>query len=96
MEAVLTAAGRMLCPGVDVEAFAKPSHWTLRNIILKLDLLHSLSRRFFAPPSLPGSSSIQVSRFLSLDSSPQANHDYLLTTEDVLVRPWSVALEGGS
>ena len=61
-----------------------PAH--VRTILLKLDALHSLSRRFVAPPG--GSSRwLRIARYISPDSSPQANYDYFCATEELLLYP---------
>ena len=56
-----------------------PSKARVRCILLKLDCLHSLSRRIFCKAGRAG-----VCRYLSADSSPQANYDYLVCAEEIL------------
>ena len=60
-----------------------PSKSHVRTILVKLDCLHSLSRRVFAKPGQPDRRTV---RFLSADSSPQANYDYFLVTEELMTR----------
>ncbi|CAE6935987.1 unnamed protein product [Symbiodinium sp. CCMP2592] len=57
----------------------------VRNILLKLDALHSLSRRFLAPPGGGADKSLRIVRYISPDSSPQANYDYFCATEELLL-----------
>ena len=56
-----------------------PAH--VRTILLKLDALRSLSRRFVAPPG----GLLRIARYISPDSSPQANYDYFCATEELLL-----------
>ncbi|CAE6940604.1 unnamed protein product [Symbiodinium sp. CCMP2592] len=60
-----------------------PSKSHVRTILVKLDCLHSLSRRVFAKPNQPDRRTV---RFLSADSSPQKNYDYFLVTEELMTR----------
>ena len=60
-----------------------PSKSHVRTILVKLDCLHSLSRRVFAKLGQPDRRTV---RFLSADSSPQANYDYVLVTEELMTR----------
>ena len=83
---VLSLAQRFLCPGLFTPELAVPGKDVLRNIMIKLDLLHSLSRRHFACAG-DDSQPFVLSRYLSADSSPQAHQDYFCITEDILRRP---------
>ncbi|CAE7038493.1 HDAC1 [Symbiodinium sp. CCMP2592] len=77
---------RMLVPdSLGLADNMKVSHGHVRNILLKLDALHSLSRRFLAPPGGGADKSLRIVRYISPDSSPQANYDYFCATEELLL-----------
>ncbi|CAE7717340.1 unnamed protein product [Symbiodinium sp. CCMP2592] len=77
---------RMLVPdSLGLADNMKVSHGHVRNILLKLDALHSLFRRFLAPPGGGADKSLRIVRYISPDSSPQANYDYFCATEELLL-----------
>ena len=57
-----------------------PSHESIRTWIVKLDYLHSMSRRRIFTMNL------RLSFGLSADSSPQAGYDYYVLTEEIMRR----------
>ncbi|CAE7279036.1 unnamed protein product [Symbiodinium sp. CCMP2456] len=83
---VIRTVLRMLVPdSLDLADGMNVSHKHVRVILLKLDALHSLSRRFVAPPGGRTNGLLRIARYISPDSSPQANYDYFCATEEVLL-----------
>ena len=83
IEKVCRLAARIVCPERDLSALKFPNKEQVRQILVKLDLMHSFSRRVFMKPS---DSECRVRRYLSSDSSPQGHWDFFCTTEELLVR----------
>ena len=86
---VIRTVLRMLVPdSLDLADSMNVSHKHVRVILLKLDALHSLSRRFVAPPggrTRNATGLLRIARYISPDSSPQANYDYFCATEELLL-----------
>ncbi|OLP83856.1 hypothetical protein AK812_SmicGene35335, partial [Symbiodinium microadriaticum] len=86
---VIRTVLRMLVPDkLSLADSMNVSHKTVRVILLKLDALHSLSRRFVAPPggrTRSATGFLRIARYISPDSSPQANYDYFCATEELLL-----------
>ena len=81
---VCTIAAQILMPSLDIKKYPFPSFTTVRDNIIKLDLLHSLSPRIFCRPLDPAYRTMQQ---LSPDGSPQALYDYQCFVEEVMRRP---------
>ena len=81
LKQVTSLVARIICPELDVSTVSVPTKRQVRELLLKLDLLHALSRRAF---SCPGESSVRRARYLSADSSPQGNYDFFCVTEEIL------------
>jgi hypothetical protein len=78
---VCRLVGRIITPDLDLSTQRFPNFEQVRQYIIKLDLLHSLSRR-----RLFDDSTIKVFRYISPDSSPQGMYDFLCCTEELLIR----------
>ena len=73
---------RIICPERDVSRLPIPDFSTIRRWVIRLDLLHSRSRREFYSPL---SDSMRIARYLSPDGSPQGGYDYYCMTEELLI-----------
>ena len=84
---VIEIAASIVNPGIDTSKIPFPSLRCLRDSMVKLDLLHMLSRREFYRPLNP---LIRCSRYLSPDSSPQGKgkgkFDYFCIIEEMMRR----------
>ena len=89
---VCRIAARIVAPGVDATHMPFPSFRALRDNMIKLDLLHCLSRRVFYRR---GDEMYHTTRNISPDSSPQGKYDYYCTVEEIMrmKRPIIITLE---
>ena len=83
LEEVCQCAARVIAPDMDTIRFPFPSFTVLRQCVIKLDLLRSLSRRHFY---CPGDPKYRTARSLSPDSSPQRHKDYFAIVEEIMRR----------
>lgn len=81
LEEVCRRAAFIVFPGQNIDAKKFPTREQIRLAVIKLDFLHSLSRRRLFLPGAP-----HVSRHLGMDASPQGNWDYNCVTEELMVR----------
>ena len=71
----------LICfPNEDVSQMDFPNFESIRLYVIKLDLLHSLSRRRIYVGNC------RLAAFMSADSSPQGNYDFLALTEELMKR----------
>jgi hypothetical protein len=74
-------AARVIAPETDISSWVFPNKEMIREFVIKLDLLHMLYQRLLY--TMPD---IRIARFLSPDSSPQGNRDYLNIKEELMIR----------
>ena len=78
---VCRLAARIVAPDIDISQMRFPHHNMLREYIIKLDMLEMKHQReFWAQGDL------RVAHFLTPDSSPQGQWDFLNTIEELMVR----------
>ena len=98
MPLVVTCVARFLEPlagGVSQETLQKvlasvPGRFQIQTHMLRLDWLHMFHRQCLMAEQV-GRENIAVSRYLSVDASPQGGYEYLAMTEEVIVRALPIA-----
>ena len=98
MPLVVTCVARFLEPlagGVSQETLQKvlvsvPGRFQIQTHMLQLDWLHMFHRQCLMAEQA-GRENIAVSRYLSMDASPQGGYEYLAMTEEVIVRALPIA-----
>ena len=81
---VCRLAARIVAPQLDVSNQPFLNSESMRDAIIKLDLIHMLSCRVFRRPLDPA---FRTARYLMADSSPQGRWDYFCCVEEIMRRP---------
>lgn len=81
---VLQISAALIAPGLDIETVPLPNYCYLRRLIIKLDLMHSLTRRIFYRPKSP---EFRTARYLSPDGTIQGHRNYYCMLEELLMHP---------
>ena len=88
---ICKTVARIVCPEKDLSNLKFPNKELIRQHVIRLDMIHCLWNRLLI--RRPDKRTV---RFLSPDSSPQNNYEYLCIAEERMTRPCPVVVDVGA